>query len=136
MQVSLQSRSSNIQAFQALHRVLGLVVFVVTLCFGTIFIVDIVLGRVTLLQYTSASLLDTTLKPVPPRQNIVVMGVTHLFPHCRSTLKTFVDVLLWLRLVTLDDSPVQLRLVHVVDSFTSVFWEGELDVAEASVRIC
>ena len=62
-------------------------------------------------------------------------GKAYLFPHRRPTPQPFTRILLRLGLVDLDHAAVQLGLVHVVDGFTGVFGERELDVAEAAVRV-
>jgi len=59
----------------------------------------------------------------------------YLLPDRSLASQPFIRVLLWLRLVDLDHSAVEFRLVHVVYGFSCVFREREFDVAEASVWI-
>jgi hypothetical protein len=60
---------------------------------------------------------------------------THLLPNSSLAPQLLASLLLRLRLVDFDHAAVQLGLVHVVDGFVGVFGQGELDVAEASVRV-
>jgi hypothetical protein len=64
-----------------------------------------------------------------------IFGRTNLLPHRGPAAQAFACVLLRFCLVALDDSAVKLGLIHVVYSFSSIFGQGELYIAKASMWI-
>lgn len=113
---------SHVQFFQALHRIRRSLAVLVHLIVGRV-----VFGSIALLR------LESVLPFSHSRDSRG--GGTYLFPNRRPTPQALIRILLWLRLVAFDHSPVQLSLIHVVDRLPSVFWQREFHVAKASVRV-